>query len=59
MANSKSMCNACKKYRHWAGEAACLLSGGGAGGNYPEQQPPGEEEEARILLGRISQKIKL
>ena len=58
MAKSKSMCNACK-YRHWAGEAACLLSGGGARRNYPEQQPPGEEEGARIFLGRILQMIKL
>ena len=33
MAKLKSMCNACKKYRHWAGKAACLLRGGGAGGN--------------------------
>ena len=23
---SKSMCNACKKYGQWAGDAACLLS---------------------------------
>ena len=41
---SKSMCNACKKYGHWAGDAACLLSGGGAGENYPELLPPGEEK---------------
>ena len=37
---SKSMCNACQKYGHWAGDAACLLSGG----IYPELQPPGEEK---------------
>ena len=42
---SKSMCNTCKKYGHWAGNTACLQTGGGAsGGNYPELLPPGKEK---------------
>ena len=50
--NSKSMCNACKKYGHWAGDAAWATT---KSCSHQGRRIEGIKE----CLGRILQKIKL